>query len=451
MTREFDIIKSLQDAGFKAFFVGGWVRDRVLRLHDVDVPKSQDIDIATSATPEEVERVFSDCKTDFVGRSFGVSLVDGVEVATFRVDKCRGLSDKNVSVEFVPTIEEDLARRDFTMNAIAFDPVTEVYIDPFNGINDTLDLRLRFVGEAQERIFEDPCRILRGLRFVARFNLTVPVAVLDVLRENSHLLNLIPRERFRLEILKAIKESTHPSRFFELAHKVGALRFIFPSLDDSWGVDHCRHHNEDLFEHAMLSGDFLADRDPILCLTGFLHDVGKLYTKRFYEETGDFRFRHHAEVGAEIVERELRDLHFSTDEIGLITGTILTHMRIVFGPQIRKRTTRRTLRALDELSVPLDWFIWVRIADNQGNLKRRRNPVEYEEDLRRPFIELENETPVFGPKNLALDGSQVMRELRISPGPRVGEILNHLVELVLDDPSLNTDENLRQIVRDEFL
>lgn len=445
MTKEVrHIVDTLRNNGFKCFLVGGWVRDKVLGV------KSHDVDIATNAKPGDIGRMFLNDKTDFVGKSFGVSLVNGIEVATFRTDNCGGLSDKNVKVDFVSTIEEDLSRRDFTMNAVAFDPITEEFVDPFNGVADAEDNRLVFVGNPDERIFEDPCRILRALRFVARFELTIPIVTLDALQRNAHLVNLVPRERIRLEILKTLESAERPSIFFEVARRIGCLRYFLPSLDDCFDIDQNRHHKETIWEHGMLAGDFLANDNPLLCLAGFLHDVGKAYTKVFCEDTQDFRFRKHDHVGADVVERELRNLKFSNDEVELIRGLVDVHMRVVFGEHVKKSTTRRTLRKLNDINIPLDHFIRLRVADNRANLTKNDDSEVYERDIRAVFNEVLNEPPVFDLRNLTVNGQDVMDELHIEPGPTVGLILNWLFEQVLENPSLNTRGTLLDLIHQYY-
>lgn len=432
------IVETLRENSFKVFFVGGWVRDRIMRLNGHNIPESHDIDITTNATPDDIERIFPNDRTGFVGRSFGVSLVNGIDVATFRSDDCYGLSDKNLTIKFVSTIEEDLSRRDFTMNAIAFDPISEEYIDPYDGINDIRDKNIVFVGDADRRIFEDPCRILRALRFMATFDLNFPINTTVAITTNSHMVNLIPRERIRLEILKTLERARYASRFFTLTRRFHILQYIFLSLDDCFAIPGGRHHGEDLFEHAMLTGDFLPREEPLLRLAGFIHDVGKVYARQWCEKTEDWRFRKHDKVGAEIVERELRNLHFSNDEISLITGLINTHMRVVKGDNVKKSTTRRTLRRLDELNIPLDSFILMRVADNFANVKKRKNSEKYEAELRATFDEVLNEPCPISVKMLVLNGEDVMLHLGITPGPTVGKVLKELLEMVLENPSLNT-------------
>ena len=194
------IIDKLLNNGYESYIVGGAVRDHLLGN------KAYDIDIVTSAHPETIEEIFKGHKMKDVGKSFGVILVDDIEVATFRHDRYIGLNDKNVQIRYVKTLEEDLARRDFTINAMAYDTAKGKVIDPFDGQSDLKNKIVRFVGDPLERIYEDPNRIVRACRFYSKLNGTFAKSTKEALIEcGSYIEKFVSPERIRLEVLKAMK------------------------------------------------------------------------------------------------------------------------------------------------------------------------------------------------------------------------------------------------------
>jgi len=225
--KERTIWQALLGAGYDTYIVGGAVRDYLLG----EDPK--DIDFATHATPAQINQVFKDSefKLDFVGASFGVMLISGVEVATFRGDRYFGGGDKDVEITYVDTIEEDLARRDLTINAIAYDSSGNI-VDPFGGRADLEKGIIRFVGDAEDRINEDPNRIFRALRFTARFDFELADDTWDAITVavDEGIIDGIAPERIRLEILKTLESTKKASVFWELLFASNILDYIFPEL-----------------------------------------------------------------------------------------------------------------------------------------------------------------------------------------------------------------------------
>jgi len=428
------IFEILHKKGYEAFVVGGFVRDSILRI------PSTDIDIVTSALPDQIIELFPNDKVDLVGKSFGVVLVNGIEVASYRNDKYFGLSDKNSVIEF-GTLETDSARRDLTINSIFFDPISGVIFDPNGGMNDIRNKIIKFVGNPKDRIFEDPNRIVRICRFRSQISGEFTPETFDALKEHAHLLEAhVHVQRIRIETLKAMK-TKRASEFFRSLSDIGALQYIFPSLNSCIEVDGGVHHGESVFIHNMLAGDDVSTKFPLVKLAAYLHDVGKPSMKRLNPDTGNVWFEGHDDKGAEILEEELRDLTFSNEEIAIITGLVKFHMRISF--EMGPKATRKILRGLDELGLSYKDLLRLRHADMVANLKKSSSSARFRDAVRKFRKEVVgNKNEPFNLKSLAVNGIDVMDTSGIQPGPRVGEILNKLFEDVLEDPSRNNKDFL---------
>lgn len=417
----------LQKKGFEAYFVGGCVRDILMNK----VPK--DYDIVTSAHPSEIKDIFKFEKIKEVGESFKVMIVNGIEVATFRKDRYFGLSDKNVEITYADTLEEDLERRDLTINSIAIGNGKR--IDPFNGQEDIKKRMIRFTGKPSNRIFEDPCRILRSLRFCCLFKdfYNIDKESYSALKKYSYLIKYVKSERIRLEILK-VMEYPQPSLFFHLLKEFDILKDILPSLEDGFYHFDNNYHNETIFLHNMIAGDSISKRKPLLRLAGYLHDIGK---PSAFNGTN---YRSHDKIGSEIIEKELLNLKFSTNEIKYIQG--LTEMHMVNLEGLSPKGIRKLFRRLYEKNVNWKDLIQLRIADRVGNLKKKNyTRKEVKEAILSIYREL-NKKPTFSVKDMKIDGNDVMRILKINPGPHVGRVLNHLFEKVIENPKLNTNDQL---------
>jgi tRNA nucleotidyltransferase (CCA-adding enzyme) len=431
------LAKMLEKRGFNVFYVGGFVRDNMLGL------AANDVDLVTNARPEQVEEVFRpnhNVKT--VGKSFGVVLVDGVEIATFRTDSYGGLDAKNCKVTYADTIEEDLSRRDFTVNAMAMDLRGNI-VDPFGGQSDLEDRVIRFVGNASDRIVEDPNRMLRACRFVAQLDgfLVQKTRYPIMNKVRMGYLDYVSPERIRLEILKAMKTRV-PSKFFHALDECGILKEILPSLFKCRYHTGGNYHPEDVFTHSMFTGDAISARCPLTRLAGYLHDVGKPAT--YNHETG--QFLEHEKVGADLVRDELTALKFSNEEIRVVTGLVKMHMRTA--TVLTDKGVRRLLRKLQANGVHYRDYLRLFLADRNSNLGLPKMSID---NVRQMVNTVEDqmsvEMGVTKVKDLAVNGHDVMRINGFPPGPRVGQILEHLLTVVVDDPNLNTRENLENILQ----
>ena len=431
-----EILQILHKNGFKSYIVGGAVRDYLMNKHSID------FDIATSAKPYELKDILS--KTGYkikeVGESFNVIMVDDIEIATFRKDRYFGLSDKNVEITYADSIEEDLERRDFTMNSIAYDFNYDRFIDPFDGIKDISNNILRFTGDPILRIHEDPCRILRACRFSAlRKDVIVEFNTFSSLYFSRDLVNYVNPERIRLEILKAMNYE-YASNFFIMLNKTFILEKIFPTMQKCYGLNGGYHHDEEVFDHLMLAGDFISTKKPLLKLVGYLHDVGKSLAAKDYSDIEEIHFYDHDILGAYELEKELKALKFSNEEIHYIISLVSMHMRTY---SKTPKAVRRTIRDMRNLNIPLTDLVRLKIADRHANL---RKPDFTDEEIKEFVLKLRrgNKKVVEKSRDLAINGFDIMNIMNLKQGKEVGLIINELMEYVLEYPEKNVRTELIQ-------
>lgn len=418
------VLQRLQNNGYKAYIAGGAVRDIILHTTPMDV------DILTNACLKNIQTLFSDQKIKTVGKTFPICLVNGVEISSSRA---------GYDIKDFP--ESDLAKRDFTINAMAYDPVKKKIIDPFNGRKDLKDAVIRFTKDPEKRIKEDPVRMVRACRFSGLINGSFSLSSLDVILKCKELLDeSAAKERINHEIIKAMALAK-PSLFFRALKKTKLLSKIFPSLERCHGFDGGPHHGETLFEHCMLVGDALSSQRPILRLAGFLHDTGKFDAASTDE--GELTFAGHENYTAAVVD-DLTKLRFSIKDISYITSLIKTHMR-----PLTDRTTpkaaRRLLAMLDKHGLDYHDFMRIRIADKKGNLAKKPYKIsQIRVRLEKLFKQL-SEQKIFKMNQLAMKGSDIIQELEIPPGAEVGRVKQILFEKVVDDPELNNYKDLKKI------
>ena len=424
------IIDTLHRNGHRALVVGGSIRDSLMNR----VPS--DMDIVTNAPENDIFRLFEKERVKKVGRQFSLFLVNGIEVACCRGDEESGGFPLN-----------DLGMRDFTINSMAFDPACGEWFDPFSGREDLNRGIVRFTGDPEKRIFEDPLRIVRACRFAARLDGSIEPASFDAVRRHAYLLKeQVAGERIREEILKAM-DAAKPSVFFENLYRAGGLKSVLPCLDRCGELDGGPHHAETVFEHCMLTGNAVSRKYPLLRLAAFLHDTGK-YDAAVQGEKG-VTFAGH-EKKADPVLADLKRLAFSNRQIAYILSVIRVHMRPLT-PDTSEKAVRRILTFLDAHNVSYRDFMRIRIADKKANLAKEPYTLH---DIRVRFEKLkkasEEAEEGFGLKSLAVGGEDVMRILEIPEGPRVGEALAFLLEKVVDDPSLNTRARLETLLQERF-
>lgn len=418
------ILDRLKKKGFLAYIVGGAVRDIMLKR------SPSDFDILTHASLEEIKSVFSDQRVKTMGKTFPVCMVNGVEIST-----CRCEFDR----ESFP--ESDLAKRDFTINAMAFDPISQKIIDPFNGRKDLKDAMVRFTKDPGKRIKEDPVRMVRACRFVALIEGCLSLSSLEVILVHKNRLDTgVAKERIQHEVLKALALEK-PSLFFRALKQTDLLSRIFPSIDRCYDLDGGPHHGETVFEHSMMVGDALPPGKPVLRLAGFLHDAGKFDAAEI--KNGQVTFAGH-ETDTQAVENDLKRLRFSARDVVYITSLIKSHMRPLTD-QTTPKAVRRLLSMLDTYGLDYRDFMRMRIADKKGNLAKRPYTLsQIRSRLKKLFTELSDRESL-RLNDLEITGNDIIRILAVDPGPEVGRIKEMLFDKVLDDPELNTYDELKRI------
>ena len=425
------IARRLAEAGHAAWAVGGAVRDALAGLHP------QDWDLATSAPPGQVLRLFR--RTVPVGVEHGTVGVLGrdghlYEVTTFRRDvESYG---RRARVAFSDTLEEDLQRRDFTINAVAWDPLSGELRDPHGGMADLRAGVLRTVGEPAERFREDRLRVLRALRFAGRFDLRIDPGTWPAMRESAGLLGDLSAERVREELMKVLSGQRWPARSLRLYADSGVLAHLYPELAACVGVE--TGGGEDVWTHQLRTVDHLPAHRPVLRLAALLHDVGMPRT-RAPGEGGAPAFPGHAEVGAALARELMRRLKASNADTDRVVHLVAQHAPLP-PPDAPAPELRRWLRRVG----PAFYrdLLRLRIAD------ARARGTGCAEILRlaRRVRALLRQRPPLTVADLAVGGRE-LRALGIPAGPLYGEILADLLERVTDDPALNTREQLEAIVR----
>ncbi|MBP9856156.1 MAG: HD domain-containing protein [Candidatus Pacebacteria bacterium] len=434
-----ETVKVLENKGFPAYIVGGSLRDLLLGRE----PK--DWDIATSAKPEEIEALYP--KT-FYNNSFGtVTVVNeeepdeklkNIEITPFRLEGKYTDFRHPDEVTFSNNIEDDLKRRDFTINAIAYRTETGEWLDPFGGIKDLKDNLLRAVGEPEERFKEDPLRVMRGIRLSTELNLKIEPKTAEGIKKMAPLLDKIAVERIREELEKLIM-SRQPMAGLKLMAEMGVMEYVIRETLEGLGVEQNGDHIYDVWEHTLRVLQHSADREwPLhVRLAALFHDVGKPRTRRFSEEKKDYTFYGHEVVGAKMAKKIMERLKFPMKLTETVEKLVRNHM---FFTDIDKITLSAVRRIVAKVGAENVWDLMkVRACDRIGMGRPKEAPYRLrkyesmiEEAMRAP-------TSV---TMLKIDGGDVIRETGEKPGPRIGFILHALLEEVLETPELNTKETL---------
>lgn len=423
------IVKVLQKNGYEAVFAGGCVRDMLLGI------EPHDYDIATSATPDVVESLFKHTKA--VGKAFGVILVrmKGVdfEVATFRKDGNYSDGRRPDTVSF-STMKEDAERRDFTVNAMFYDPIKKEVIDHVYGISDLTLKTLRFVGNANHRIEEDHLRLLRAVRFALKLDFELDPSTFEAIRRNAYLVNRIAPERVREEFVK-ILEVGKPRRMMDLLFSTHLMQMIFPeivALKDS--PQYFEYHPEgDVLEHTILVMEKLIGQKTEVQLAGMFHDVGKPDTLKF--EDGKPTNKGHAVVSADMAEQIMFRFKFSTDEIGFVKNLVTDHMKSHHTKEFKKSTLKKYL------ALP---YINELLILNKADALSASRSVEYVEYIEEKLNEFEPEEIKPAP---FVNGYDLI-ELGLKPGPMFKILLDEMMDFQLEEIVTNRKQAFK-VLRDK--
>lgn len=465
------IITALNKAGFEAYAVGGCVRDLLLEK------QPSDWDVTTSANPNEIQVLFP---KSFYTNAFGTvtvltphprplperesgTTISEVEVTTYRVDAQYNDQRHPDSVTFTKSLKEDLARRDFTVNAMALAPHPNplpkqerettafqdsviindmTIIDPFGGLKDLNNHVIRAVGKPSERFSEDALRLMRAVRFSAQLGFTIEEHTLKAITEYAPSIEAVSHERVRDELIKLVM-SSHSEQGMNLLQQTGLLAMILPELQEGVGVGQNKHHIYTVFDHCVKSLQFAAHYNyPLhVRLASLFHDIGKPRTKRL--QGTDYTFYAHDIVGARMTEHLMKRLKFSTEITKQVTHLVRQHMFYYDVGKVTPAGARRLLVRVGKEN--FEDLIKLRIAERKGSGVPKAEP--YRLRHLQFMVEQASKEPITVGQ-LKIAGSDLITELGMRPGPMFGGILNALLAEVLEDPTKNTKEYLLERAKD---
>jgi poly(A) polymerase/tRNA nucleotidyltransferase (CCA-adding enzyme) len=436
-------VSRLEKAGFEAFIVGGCVRDLLLGSGP------EDWDVATSAKPEEIQKVFPESfyenkflTVTVLTKSKDPKLKE-IEITTYR--KEAKYTDKRHpdEVRFAGSLEEDLARRDFTVNAmaVALAKTAREIRDPFDGQKDLKTRTIRSVGDPQERFTEDALRMMRAVRFAVTLDFTIEDKTSQAIEKNAHLLEAISKERIRDELMKIVM-AERAAQGIELLRHLGLLKYIVPELTEGVGCSQNKHHIYDCYEHSLKSFDYAAKNNfnKYVRLAALFHDIAKPRTKR--GEGPEATFYGHEVVSARMTRQILTRLKFSKKEIEKIVRLVRYHLFYYNVGEVGESSVRRLVLKVGAENV--EELLQLRMADRIGSGVPKAEP--YKLRHLKYIIEKVSQDPV-SVKMLKVGGKEVMKILKMQPGPKVGQILDILLGHVLSDPKKNEKDFLEKEIK----
>ena len=434
----FAIAKKLGEKGHRSWIVGGCVRDSILGKAVADW------DLCTDARPDALMKIFP--RAVPTGLQHGtVTVVMGghhYEVTTLRGESTYSDGRRPDAVSFVDDITADLARRDFTINAIAADPTTGTLVDPFDGRKDIDRRSIRAVGKAFERFSEDGLRVLRAARFCATLEFDLDPDTFAAIGPTLDTFKKVSAERVRDEWVKTMK-AKKPSRAFDVMRDSGIMAITCPELMEGVGMVQNKWHTFDVWRHGMACMD-ACHGDPILRIAALLHDVGKPRTRAFSDKTQDYTFYDHDKVGAEIADPICERLRFSNDERSRIVHLVRHHL--FHYDNWSDAAVRRWIRRVGKDRI--DDLMRLSEADLRGKAPEVDAAILAPLEALKAHVErILAEGAALSTSDLAIDGNVLIKEVGIKPGRIIGEILAHLLEEVIADPAVNTKDTLLAKVR----
>lgn len=442
----------LRKAGFEAYLVGGCVRD----ILQERVPK--DWDITTNAKPEEIQPLYEET---FYENDFGtVGVVTHsedprlkvVEITPYRIEGKYTNARHPDDVSWANNLSDDLRRRDFTINALAYDPESDTLIDEHSGRADIEKKIVVTVGDATERFAEDALRMLRAIRLAAELDFALDSKTAAGIASSAGKISLISRERVRDELTRII-ESDRPLQAVFLAQKLGILRYIIPEIEEGIGCAQNAAHSFDVFEHLLRSLQHAADNKwPLeVRLAALLHDIGKPATRRFSDEKNDWTFYGHDVVSARLAKKILSDLRFSRDLIERVVTLVRWHMFFSDPDTVTLAAVRRLIARVGRDN--MQNLVNLRVCDRIGTGRPKAHPFRLRKYM--SMIEEAQRDPI-SVSMLNIDGARLI-EMGEKPGPRIGWMLHAFLEEVLDEPKKNSPEYLEnrakemQLLSDDVL
>ncbi|MBI5004381.1 HD domain-containing protein [Candidatus Kaiserbacteria bacterium] len=434
----FNVCKTLKNAGFEAYLVGGCVRDLIVSRE----PK--DWDVTTNANPEQIQGLFSETFYENDYGTVGVVTESSdpklkvIEVTPYRVESGYSNARHPDEVRFSESLSEDLKRRDFTINAIAYDPIAHILVDEHGGKGDIERRVIAAVGDPNERFWEDALRMLRAVRLAAELDFVIEAQTSAGIVAQAAQLEKISRERVRDEFVRILM-SPRPMQALYVAQKLGILKYILPEIEEGIGIDQNQAHSFDVFEHNLRSMQHAADKEwPLeVRLAALLHDIGKPVARRWSDEKRDWTFHGHEVIGARMAKKILQNLKFSRETIEVVTTLIRWHMFFSDPDTVTLSAVRRMIVNVGKEHI--EELLNLRMCDRIGTGRPKEQPFRL-----RKYMSMVDEAmrdPI-SVAMLKMDGARVMDVTREKPGPRIGWILHALLEEVLDDPAKNTVEYL---------
>jgi tRNA nucleotidyltransferase (CCA-adding enzyme) len=431
------VLEALREGGDEAVLVGGCVRDVVLGHRPADW------DVATSAPPETVADRFPGATWE---NPFGTVTVrdpgggPGIEVTTYRVEAGYRDQRRPDQVRWGRSLADDLARRDFTINAMAWRPESPAdgtgrLVDPFGGAADLEDGLLRAVGDPDARFNEDALRLLRAVRLATRFDLRLDPTTEAAIRANAPAAAGLSGERVRDELMRILAGAAPPSRAFNLMERLGLLAVLLPELAALRGVPQAKPLAGDALDHSLRAADALPAADPVLRIAGLLHDVGKATT------LAGGHFLHHDRDGALLAEQIMLRLRAPRSEVARVTRLVRNHM-FAYTPDWTDAAVRRFMRRVG-IDLLEDLFV-LRAADDVAS--GVVEPPGGWRQLRERVAAVASDP--LEAHHLAVTGDDLVAELGIPPGPPIGRLLAGLLEAVVEDPALNSRDRLLELARE---
>lgn len=436
----------LEHSGYEAYIVGGCVRDLLMDSNP------NDYDVTTNATPEQIITLFP---RTFYENTYGtVGVVTApetetdvnvikksiVEVTPFRKEGEYKDNRHPDTVSWAENINDDLSRRDFTCNAIAYSFTKNEIIDLFDGIKDIKDGIIRAVGDANVRFNEDALRLMRAIRFSGQLDFKIEDNTEKSLINNAHLIQNISHERVRDEFCKILLTS-NPKQVLENANKLGILKYFLPELERGIGISQNQAHKFDVWEHNLRTMQHAVDKNwPLeLRLAALFHDISKPETRRFSHEKNDYTFYGHEVVGARVSREIMERLKFSKDEIEYVSTMVRWHMFFSDTEQITLSAVRRMISNVGKDNI---WDLMnLRICDRVGTGRPKEEPYRFRQY--QSMVEQALQDPVTL-KMLKIDGKRIMDVTHEMPGPKIGLTLHALFAEVLENPEKNTTEYLEK-------
>lgn len=435
-----ELCETLRAKGYGAYLVGGCVRDLLIER----IPK--DWDITTSAKPEEIQALFPET---FYENDYGtVGVVTQsedprlkvIEITPYRIEGKYSNSRHPDEVKFSDTLEADLDRRDFTINALAYDPASQELVDKHNGLDDLKRKTIVTVGDPNERFAEDALRMLRAVRISAELDFTIDAKTAQGIAQNASQLEKISRERVREEFVRILMSPT-PLQALYVAQKLGILRYVIPELEAGIGCAQNQAHSFDVFEHLLRSLQHAADKNwPLdVRLAALLHDVGKPVTRQWSDEKKDWTFYGHDMVSGRMAKKILTNLKFPKETIEKVTTLVRWHMFFSDPDVVTLSAVRRLIARVGKENITE--LVNLRVCDRIGTGRPKEHPFRLRKYM--SMIDEALRDPV-SVGMLKIDGKKIMEISQAAPGPRIGWVLHALLEEVLDEPSKNTEEYLQK-------